>query len=151
MLIILIVLILILGIYYVKYQTNIDLMNENAKEDIDDANYRNARKYYIKTRTAKVVLLASILSLIVCIICDFTSIDAKVIDYFSDGFYKEQKFDRIYYFIPLYLFAVRLLVIEVKVGDYLYKYFKVEEPEENPLKNIDVKKIIMKQPPKKKK
>lgn len=147
---ILFVLILLTAMYIIKLITNKDLVHDYGKDELDIANYKNARKYYAKTRTSIVVLIAAIALIIGLLLCDFTSIDASIIDYFSADFYTENELDRTLYYLPIYLYIIRLLVIEVKVGDYLYKYFKVDEPvlEENPLKSINVKNILYKKPKK---
>ena len=80
--------------------------------------------------------------LIVLLLSQYTDIDKYIIDYLSTEFYQEKALDTTLYYIPIYIIIMRFIVIEVKVGDYLYKYFKVEEPhlEENPLKSILYKK-----------
>ena len=65
---------------------------------------------------------------LVFLISDFTSIEAEVIDYFALDFYQEQEFNRILYLIPIYIIVVRNIILEVKMGEFLFKYYKVDEP-----------------------
>lgn len=137
-----IVLILLILVDSVKQSNNDDLIKENCKSQEQLANINNAKKVFRRTKTSFVLLMLSILSLIICILCDFTSIDAAVIDYLSTDFYKEQAFDRIFYFLPVYIFIAREILIQVKIGEFLLKFFNVEEPilEENLLKTLLYKK-----------
>lgn len=136
------VLILLIVILVIKILSNKDIIKENSKNETDIANVKYAKKYYRKTKTATITLLVSIFILIMLLICDFTDFDKYIIDYFSTEFYVEQEFNRTLYFIPIYIYIARCIIIEVNIGDYLYKYFKVEEPqlEENLLKSILYKK-----------
>lgn len=143
MLILTIVLVFLVLLYLVRISNNQDLIKENSKDKITDtANIKNARKYFSNKKTFKILLALTIISLIIIIICDFTSIEAKVIDYFAYNYYKEEKLDRTLYFLPLYLIVIRQIILEVKIGDFLFKYYKVDEPvlEENLLKMLLYKK-----------
>lgn len=136
------ILILLIIIFIVKYLTNKETIDANCKDENDLANIKYARKYYTKTKTSFVALIISLIMLIVLLLSQYTDIDKYIIDYLSTEFYQEKTLDTTLYYIPIYIIIMRFIVIEVKVGDYLYKYFKVEEPhlEENPLKSILYKK-----------
>ena len=138
----LLILVLFIIILIVKYLTNKETIYNNCQNENDLANIKYARKYYTKTRTSYVALIFSLVALIVLLLSQYTDIDKYIIDYFSTDFYQEKPLDTTLYYIPIYILVMRFIVIEVKVGDYLYKYFQVEEPhlEENPLKSILYKK-----------
>lgn len=137
-----IVLILLILVEYVKQSNNDDLIKENGKTQEQIANINNAKKVFRKTKTSLIVLAIAILSLMICLVCDFTSIDAAIIDYLSTDFYTEEAFDRTLYFLPIYIFIAREIIIQVKIGEFLLKFFNVEEPvlEENLLKTLLYKK-----------
>lgn len=142
-LILYIILILLILILIARISNNQDLINNNSKDKLTDhANIKNARKYYNQKKTFQYLLLATIISLLIIIICDFTSIDATIIDYFSYNIYKEQQTSRTLYLIPIYIFLIRQIIFEVKIGDFLLKYYKTTEPEleENLLKTLLYKK-----------
>ena len=61
-------------------------------------------------------------------------------DYFSADFVTEQEFDRLLYFIPLYLIVANLIYTQVNIGDFILKYFKTKEEELEI--NIDKEKLL---------
>jgi Ca2+/H+ antiporter len=127
--ILIIVLIFLILLYIVRISNNKDIIKENSKDQItDNANIKNARKHFANKKTFKYLLLLTILLTIVFLISDFTSIEAEVIDYFALDFYQEQEFNRILYLIPIYIIVVRNIILEVKMGEFLFKYYKVDEP-----------------------
>lgn len=142
-LIVYIILLLLIIIYIVRISNNKDIIKENMKDPITDkANIKNARKYYAKKKTFKYLLIAAIAILTIFILWDFTDLEVGIIDYFSYDIYKEQEFNRALYLFPIYIFIIRQIIFEVKVGDFLFKYYKVDEPvlEENLLKTLLYKK-----------
>lgn len=127
--ILIIVLIFLILLYIVRISNNKDIIKQNSKDQITDkANIKNARKHFANKKTFKYLLLLTILLTIVFLISDFTSIEAEVIDYFALDFYQEQEFNRILYLIPIYIIVVRNIILEVKMGEFLFKYYKVDEP-----------------------
>lgn len=127
--ILIIVLIFLILLYIVRISNNKDIIKQNSKDQITDkANIKNARKHFANKKTFKYLLLLTILLTIVFLISDFTSIEAEVIDYFALDFYQEQEFNRILYLIPIYIVVVRNIILEVKMGEFLFKYYKVDEP-----------------------
>ena len=127
--ILIIVLIFLILLYIVRISNNKDIIKQNSKDQITDkANIKNARKHFANKKTFKYLLLLTILLTIVFLISDFTSIEAEVIDYFALDFYQEQEFNRILYLIPIYIIAIRNIILEVKMGEFLFKYYKVDEP-----------------------
>lgn len=143
MTVLIIILIFLILLYIVRISNNKDIIKENSKDIITDkANIKNARKYYSKKKLFKFLLYISVLILIVIILCDFTDIEYQIIDFFSTDFSTEQDINKQLYLLPIYILVIRGIILEVKVGDFLFKYFKVEEPilEENPLKSILYKK-----------
>ena len=127
--ILIIVLIFLILLYIVRISNNNDIIKQNSKDQITDkANIKNARKHFANKKTFKYLLLLTILLTIVFLISDFTSIEAEVIDYFALDFYQEQEFNRIFYLIPIYIIVVRNIILEVKMGEFLFKYYKVDEP-----------------------
>lgn len=142
-LIIYIILVFLILILAARISNNNDIIRENSKDKRKDlANMKNARKFYSTKKTFKIMLIAAIIILGISLIWDFTSIEVSIIDYFATEIYKEEPFNRQYYLIPIYILIIRQIIIEVKVGDFLFKYFQVEEPvlEQNLLKTILYKK-----------
>ncbi len=139
MLVLTIILIFLILLYAVRIMNNEDLVKNNSKDNLTDkANIKNARKHFAKKKEYKYMLIASIITLIIVLICDFTSLEATIIDYFSYDFYAEKEMNKTLYLLPIYIFVIRQIIIEVKIGEFLLKYYKVDEPvlEENILKGI---------------
>lgn len=140
------VLILVLGalvvLYIVKLNANAEVIRDNCKTDSDAVNVKNGQKVFSKTRVANILLILCILSLVVCLLFNFTNIGHMVIEYFSYDFYKPKDFNYYFYLVPVYIFIIREIIVQVQIGDFLYKYFNVKEPEleENLLKSILYKK-----------
>ena len=122
-----IVLIFIILLYLVKVSNNKEVIKKNCKTDYDKANIKNAKKVYSKSKLSIILLVLSLVSLIVLILCQFTNIDAIIIDYFMTDFYEEKAFNYNLYLIPAYIIICRETLIQVNLADYLFKYFKVEE------------------------
>lgn len=137
-----VVLLCLIGLYIFKLNGNAEIIKENCKTDSDAVNVKNGQKVFYKTKISIILLIAGLLTLALCLICNFTDLGNKVIDYFSYDFYEAQEFNINYYFIPVYIFVIREIIVQVKIGDFLYKYFNVKEPEleENLLKTILYKK-----------
>lgn len=141
--IIYIILVILILILMARISNNDDLIKNNSKDRRKDlANMRNARKFYSTKKTFKGLLLVAIIILAISLIWDFTSLEVGFIDYFATDIYKEEPFNRSYYLIPIYILVIRQIIIEVKVGDFLFKYLKVDEPvlEQNLLKTLLYKK-----------
>jgi len=137
--------VLLIIIFIVKRSGNKDIIDQKVKTDSDKANAKNAYKVYQNDTTEKILFYLTIISLIVIILCHFLNIDHYIRDYISADFIERRKvseFNLLYYLLPCYLFITRLIIIEVRVGDFLYKYFNVEEPElkENIIKTLLIKK-----------
>jgi len=147
------ILILILAflcvIYYVKLTGNKDIAKQCCKTEQDKANVKNARKIYSTTKTSIGLIVIAVISLIVVLLLHFTNIGYVVKDFISADFVDEteKKFNLFSYLIPLYIIACRQIMIEVKVSEFLYKFFNVEEPqlEENPLNSL--KSLLYKKKP----
>ncbi len=140
---ILIILIFLILIYLVKVSNNHDIIKEHCKTEENKANVKNAKKVFNKTKYSSALLILSLLSLIIIIICQFTKLDTIIIDYFSVDFYTEDFFNINYYYLPAFLFISRQIIIEVKISEFLHKYFEVVEEEVNSadlIKNILYKK-----------
>lgn len=137
-----IILALFIIIYTIKQSNNEDIIKENCKSKEQLANINNAKKVFSKTKVSNIVLILDLLILIIFLICDFTSLDAQIIDYISSDFYTESDFDRTLYFIPIYIYIARLIYNQVKYGEFLLKFFNVKEPvlEENLIKTLLYKK-----------
>lgn len=128
--ILIIVLIFLILLYIVRISNNQDIIKQNSKDKITDtANIKNARKHFSNKKTFKYLLLLAILLIIFFLISDFTSIEAKIIDFFAYDFYEEQDFNKLLYLVPIYIIIVRNIILEVKMGEFLFKYYKVDEPE----------------------
>ena len=140
--ILVIVLLLLVGVCYLKYTGNKELIKTNCKDDKDIANAKNARKVYSKTKTTLVLLIAAIALFIIVLLLNFTDIDYIIRDFISTDFVERNEFSFYYYLVPLYILVCRQIIIEVNIGDFLYKYFKVDEPEpkENIVKTVLTKK-----------
>ena len=140
--VLIIVLVFMIIVWLVKKSSNAEVIKENCKNPNDKANVVNARKVYNNTITSKVLLIASFAAVIFCILLKFTSLEYVIRDYISSDIVEEKDFSYLIFLAPAYIFVSRLIINEVKLGDFLYKFFKVEEPvlEENPLKSILFKK-----------
>ena len=129
MILLLIILILLILVYMVRVSNNDDIIKNNLKYETDKTNIKNAKKHFSKSKLSLILTFASIILLIVFIIMDFTSIDAQIINYFSTNFHKEKEFERMYYFLPFYIIVGNAIYTQVRIGDFLLKYFKTQEEE----------------------
>lgn len=136
------VLLCLIVLYIIKLNANSELIRDHCKTDSDAINVKNGQKVFYKTRISIILLIIGVGSLLLCLIFNFTNLGNMVIDYFSYDFYKAKDFNLYYYYIPAYVFVIREIIVQVKIGDFLYKYFNVKEPEleENILKTILYKK-----------
>ncbi len=130
------ILIFLILICVVKISSNLDLVKNNSKTSEDKANYRNAVKFYNTSNYALGILVLAIIIIIVLVICQFTELDTVVINYFKVDFYTEDFFKSIYYYIPAFMLVIRQIIVEVKISEFLYKYFKVTEEE------VDTKDLV---------
>ena len=137
-----IVLVILVLIWYVKYSGNKELIKEHCKTPNDKANIINAKKVYKNDRTSMALLILSIVALVIVLLVKFTKIDFLIHDYISTDIVEEKDFGYIIFLIPCYIYVSRLIINEVRIGDFLYKFFQVKEPEleENLLKTILYKK-----------
>ena len=128
---ILVLVLIVMGLVcYVKFTNNKELAKKNCKSETDKANVKNARKTYSRTITTKVLLILSLVSLIIVMLMNFTDIEFFLKDFISaDIVEKGKTFSYYFYLIPLYILVSRQIIIEVNLGDFLYKFFNVEEPE----------------------
>ncbi len=150
MFVLLLVFIALCFIYYLKIMSNKDIVKQGCKTEQDKANVKNARKTYSTTKTAYFLLALAILSLIVVLLMQFTNIEYIIKDFISTEIIEETKsFSYKLYFIPLYIFISRQIIIEVNIGDFLYKFFNIEEPqlEESPVKMLLEKTPLYKKVP----
>lgn len=137
-----IILIVLVLLILIRDSNNNDIIREKCKSQTDLDNIINAKKTFGKTKLSTILLVISILILILLLICNFTKLDDLLIDYFSFDLYEEKEFNYNLYFIPVYIFIVRQILIEVKTSEFLLKFYEVTEPklEENPLKSLLFKK-----------
>lgn len=144
MIILFLILAMLILICAVKISNNNDLIANNCKDENDLANIDNAKKVFRKSKVYNYLLIAIYLSVIILLICAYTDIDYKIIDFISIDLVNENDvvFDFNYFFFPIYLFVIREILIQVKIGEFLLKYFKTEEPEfdQNIIKNLLYKK-----------
>lgn len=141
--VLILILIFLVLMLFAKISTNKDTVKQACKTEQDKANVKNARKVYSTAKEAYVLLAASIISLIAVILMRTTNIIYIVKDYVSADFVEKNQSISVYcYLIPIYILVCRQIVIEVKISEFLYKFFNVEEQvlEENPLKNLLYKK-----------
>jgi hypothetical protein len=136
--VLILVLVFMILVYLVKKSSNSEVIKENCKSPNDKANVINARKVYNNTITSKVLLIASFVVLVFVILLKFTPLEYVIRDYISSDIEEQKDFSYLIFLAPAYIFVSRLIINEVKLGDFLYKFFKVKEPEleENPLKMI---------------
>lgn len=141
------VLILILAflilICVVKVLNNDDIAKQCIKTEKDKANIKNARKVYSTGKESLVFLITAIVSLIVIMLLNFTNIEYAIKDFISTEIISPEKhFSYYYYLIPIYILVCRQIMIEVKISEFIYKFFNVEEPEleENLVKTLLYKK-----------
>lgn len=142
------ILLCLIVLYIIKLNSNADVIKENCTTDSDAVNIKNGQKVFYKSRESVILLVAFFLTLGICLIFNFTNIGYAIIDYFSIDFYDPGKFNYAYYLIPVYILIIREIIVQVKIGDFLYKYFKVQEPElENGAIKSMVKGILYKKKP----
>lgn len=145
MIIAFIVLALLILICALRICNNEDLIVKNCKSEEDLANIKNAKKVFRKTKTYKYLLILFYVSIIVLLICAFTDYDTKIVDFLSAQLVYEEDmvFNNNYFFIPIYILVIREMLIQVKIGEFLLKYFNTEEeqPEE-----INLKALLYKKP-----
>lgn len=129
MIFLIIMLIVLILIGLVRYSNNKDLINHNCQDELTLANVNNAKKVLRKSKTYNVLFIIAAISLIIILICNFTDLDDALIDYISIELYQPKAFDYNLYFIPLYTIVIREILIQVRIGEFLLKYFKVKETE----------------------
>jgi Na+(H+)/acetate symporter ActP len=129
MILLLLIFILLVLIYIVRISNNNDIIKNNAKTVEQMQIIKAEKKKQHLTKVSKALTAISIISLIVFILMDFTSIDYIVMDYFATDFVTEQEFDRLLYFIPAYVMITNLIYTQVNIGDFLLKFFKTQEEE----------------------
>ena len=136
--ILVIVLILLFGVCYIKYIGNKELIKNNCKTEIDKENAKNARKVYSSTKTTKALLILSFVSLVIVFLLKFTDIDYIIRDFISADLIEKRNISYLTFLIPFYILISRQIIIEVNLGDFLYKFFNVEEPqlEEGAIKSL---------------
>lgn len=139
--VLILILILLIGICYIKYIGNKELIKNNCKTEEDQNNAKNARKVYSTTKTSYVILALSGLSLIIVLLLNFTNIDYAIRDFISTEIVEKREFSYYSYLIPIYILVCRQIIIEVNLGEFLYKFFNVEEPE---MDNTFIKNILSK-------
>lgn len=126
-LILMLVFLILIGI--VRYSNNKDLINNNCNDEQTLANVNNAKKVLRKSKTYNILFMIAAISLIIVMICNFTDLDDALIEYISIDFYQPKAFDYNLYFIPAYAIVIREILIQVRIGEFLLKYFKVKEEE----------------------
>lgn len=144
MIIMFIILALLIILCAIRMINNDDLIVNNCKSETDLANINNAKKVFRKAKTYNYLLLAIYASIVILLICAFTDIDYHVINFISLDIVtpEDVEFNINYCFLPIYIYIVREILIQVKIGEFLLKYFKTDEPvlEENILKSLLYKK-----------
>lgn len=143
--ILVIVLILLFGVCYIKYIGNKELIKNNCKTEIDKENAKNARKVYSSTKTTKALLILSFVSLVIVFLLKFTDIDYIIRDFISADLIEKRNISYLTFLIPFYILISRQIIIEVNLGDFLYKFFNVEEPQ---LEEGAIKSLLKKSTPK---
>ncbi len=145
--ILVLVLVLLVGVCYIKYMGNKELIKNNCKTEVDKDNAKNARKVYSSTKTSKALLILSFVSLIIVFLLKFTDIDYIIRDFVSTELIERRSISYLAFLIPFYILVSRQIIIEVNLGDFLYKFFNVEEPqlEEGAIKSLLFKKSTAKE------
>ena len=148
MLVELLLAVLLIGVLVGRMSRNDDLIKKNNKTIVDTANVKNAKKYYHNSKAATISLLIGIAMIVFCILCEFTDIETKFIDAFSTDFVETKELNRKLYLIPVYYLIAREIIIQVKISEYLQKFYNDKEKEEKitmeDLKKIDLKKVLYK-------
>ncbi len=148
MIILTLILVLLCLLTYIRISNNEDLVVANAKDETDLANIKNAKKVYRKAKDVKILLYVALISIAILLICAFSDIDYYLIDYISLDLVNKDDvaFDFNYFFFPAYVLVIREILIQVKIGEFLLKFFKAEEPhlEESPL--VSLKSLLYKKP-----
>lgn len=126
---ILVILIFLILICLVKISNNQDIIKNHCKTRDDKANVKNAKKVFGHARYSIIMLIISIISVVIILICQFTTIDTVIINYFSVDIYEADFFNHNFYYVPVFLIICRQIIIEVKLSEFLHKFFNVVEEE----------------------
>lgn len=126
---ILVILIFLVLLCFVKISNNNDIIDAKCETVEDQANVKNAKKVFSRARYSIIMLIISIFFILLIIICQFTNLDTIVINYFSVDIYQADFFNANYYYIPIFLLISRQILLEVKLSEFLHKYFEVKEEE----------------------
>ena len=142
MLLLSIVFILLVIIYIIRISNNKDIIQKNKKTDEDKAYIKKIKKKEHTNIISTIFFISAIVALTVIILCDYTSIDYVIADYFAESFIEEKELNKLLYFIPAYILIVNLVYIQVRIGDKLLTYFKTIEEELKLNINIDKEKLL---------
>lgn len=126
---ILVILIFLVLLYFVKVSNNNDIIDTKCETVEDQANIKNAKKVFSRARYSIIMLIISIIFILLIVICQFTNLDTVIINYFSVDIYQADFFNANYYYIPIFLLISRQILLEVKLSEFLHKYFEVKEEE----------------------
>lgn len=128
---VLIILIFVLLICVVKIVSNNDMIKEHSKTPEDKANVKNAKRVFSNAIYANILIIAAAIITLLIVLCQFTTLDTILINYFSTDFYKDDFYNVNFYYIPAFIILTRKIIIEVKISEFLHKYFNVIEEEVN--------------------
>ncbi len=126
---ILVILIFLVLVCLVKVSNNHDLIKANCKTPEATANVKNAKKVFNREKYSIAFFAIGVLLIIFIVICQFTTLDTIIINYFSADFYTEDFFNSYLYYIPAFILVSRKILVEVKMSEFLHKYFEVVEEE----------------------
>lgn len=133
---ILIILVFILIICIVKIISNNDIAKEHAKTPEAIANVKNAKKVLSRAKYSIILLIAAIVLTILILISKYTEIDTAIIEYFSTDFYRKDFYNPKFFYIPAFILVSRQIIVEVKISEFLHKYFNLVEEE------VDTKELL---------
>ncbi len=124
------ILILLIIICAARLSNNEDLIVKNCKNENDYENIKNAKKVFRKSKVAKNLMLLIYAIIIILLLCAFTDIDFQIIDFISTDIISKESitFNYNLFFIPIYIYVIRECIIQVKIGEFLLKFFNDNEP-----------------------
>ena len=124
-----IILFVLIIVYIIRISNNNDIIKKHIKTEEDKAFIKKTKKEQHKTKLSLALFGISIVVLIICLICDYTTIDYILLDYFSTEFIKEPEFNKLFYFTTPYILIINLIYTQVNIGDKILNYFKTQEEE----------------------
>lgn len=134
----------IVFIYFIRKSNTNDLIKQANLNDEQEDIFEDAVAEIKSTKLSCAFLAISLISTIVIVLIRFTTIELFFMNYFGDGWFREDiTISLAYYGIPFFALIIRGIIIQVNIGDYIKKHYNLHE-EEVDLKK-EAKKLLFKQ------